>query len=139
MGSKRIVVGIDGSEESAAALRKAADLAEAIHAELQIVCIVPRNPPPGPDSDAERRQLVEHRNAAEILAHAERSCRRPGLGVITETQTGPVAETLADIAESECADMVVVGHRGRDAVRPFLGSVADRLVQVCNAPVLVVR
>ena len=34
----------------------------------------------------------------------------------------------------------VVGHRGRNAVaRALLGSVADRLVQICPKPVLVVR
>jgi nucleotide-binding universal stress UspA family protein len=36
--------------------------------------------------------------------------------------------------------MVVVGHRGRNAVaRALLGSVADRLVQISPKPVLVVR
>jgi len=144
MTAKRILVGIDGSEEAGAALAKAADLAQALDAELDVVYVVPRHPPPGPDAypltEEERRDLTEHQYAAALLAQAERDVRRPGLQVLTETERGPVAETLADAAAARNADLVVVGHRGRDAVRrAFLGSVADRLVQICSRPVLVVR
>ncbi|TMA23407.1 MAG: universal stress protein [Deltaproteobacteria bacterium] len=144
MAAKRIVVGIDGSDESSLALQKAADIAHAMHAELKIVYVVPRHPPPGPAayaiSDEERRDLGEHDHAAALLAQAERTCRRPGLDVITETETGAVAETLADLADEGRADLVVVGHRGHGAVRrALLGSVADRLMQICTRPVLVVR
>jgi nucleotide-binding universal stress UspA family protein len=142
--TKRIVVGIDGSDESSAALQKAADLAQALKGELNIVYVVPRQLPPGPDayvhSEEERRDLIEHQYAAAILAEAERNCRRPGLDVTTETDRGAVAETLADLADARQAILVVVGHRGRGAVRrALLGSVADRLVQICTRPVLVVR
>ena len=144
MTPKRILVGIDGSEEAGAALAKAAELAQALDAELDVVYVVPRHPPRGPDdyalSEQERRELSEHQYAAALLAQAERDIRRPGLRVLTETERGPVAEALADAAASRNAELVVVGHRGRDAVRrAFLGSVADRLVQICAKPVLVVR
>lgn len=53
---------------------------------------------------------------------------------------GPVAERLAEVAEQDGFDLVVVGSRGRNAVvRMFLGSVADRLVHICKKPVLVAR
>jgi nucleotide-binding universal stress UspA family protein len=53
---------------------------------------------------------------------------------------GPVAERLAEVAEQDGYDLVVVGSRGRNAVaRMFLGSVADRLVHICKKPVLVAR
>jgi nucleotide-binding universal stress UspA family protein len=144
MATKRVLIGIDGSDESSAALRTAADIAQAMNAELEIVYVVPRQLPAGPDayarSDEERRDLGEQQYAAALLAQAERSCRRPGLDVITETETGAVAETLADVADTRRADLVVVGHRGRGTVtRALLGSVADRLVQICTRPVLVVR
>jgi len=144
MTGKPIVVGIDGSEESSAALQKAADLAQATKAELNIVYVVSAHLPPGPDdyvrTDEERRELIEHQYAAAVLAEAERSCRRPGLEVTTETERGSAAETLADLAGKRQASFVVVGHRGRGAVRrALLGSVADRLVQISTRPVLVVR
>ncbi len=66
---------------------------------------------------------------AEVLAH-----------VVVPDDIDTIARTLADMADSGGFDVVVVGHRGRGAVRrALLGSVADRLVQISNRPVLVVR
>ena len=45
---KRILVGVDGSPEAALAAEKAADLAQATGAKLQLVYVVPSRPPPGP-------------------------------------------------------------------------------------------
>lgn len=141
---KRIVVGIDGSPESALAAEKAADLAKATGAELDVVYVVPRRIPPGPDayvrSDEERRDLINHDYVAALLAEAERRCRREGLVVNTESETGAVAETLADYAEEHGADVLVVGYRGRGGVtRALLGSVAQRLSHISSRPVLIVR
>lgn len=141
---KRIVVGIDGSPESTLAAEKAADLAKATGSELDVVYVVPRRVPPGPDayvrSEEERRDLVNHDYVAALLAEAERRCQRPGLVVNTETATGPIAETLADYAEEHGAAVVAVGYRGRGAVtRALLGSVAQRLSHISSKPVLIVR
>jgi len=140
---KRFLVGVDGSDEAGAAADKAADLAKATGASLRLVYIVPPNPPPGPGdymTKWERRDLVEHTYAAALLRQLELRCRRDGVDIDTESGIGPVAETLADMAESGGFDLVVVGHRGRGAVRrALLGSVADRLVQISPRPVLVVR
>ncbi len=140
---KRILVGIDGSPEAAAAAEKAADLAKAVGAQLRIAYVVPRHPPPGPDAylaPAERRDLVEHHYAAALLHQVELRCARDGLVLDSATHTGPIAETLAGGADAEDFDLIVVGHRGRGGVRrALLGSVADRLVQISHKPVLVVR
>lgn len=141
---KLILVGVDGSPESALAMEKAALLAQATGAQLDLAYVVPRRLPPGPDAYVrtaeERREIVEHQYAAALLSEAERAVRQPGLVVNTEARTGPVAETLADLAEARKADLVVVGHRGRGAVtRALLGSVAQRLSQISSRPVLIVR
>jgi nucleotide-binding universal stress UspA family protein len=53
---------------------------------------------------------------------------------------GPAAATLAWVAKGRDVDLVVVGHRGRGVLaRLLMGSVADRLVQICSKPVLVVH
>lgn len=53
---------------------------------------------------------------------------------------GPAAERIAEVAEADGFDLVIVGSRGRNAVaRLFLGSIADRLVHICKKPVMVVR
>jgi len=139
---KRILVGIDGSPEAAVAADKAADLAAATGASLQLMYVVPPHLPPGPAayvSDTERRDLVERDYVPALLHELDLRCRRPGVAVDTATAIGPVAEALADTA-AQGFDLVVVGHRGRGGVaQRLLGSVAKRLVQISPRPVLVVR
>jgi hypothetical protein len=60
--------------------------------------------------------------------------------VVTASLVGAPAEAIADHSRGEEVWAVVVGAKGHSAVgRVLLGSVADRLVHICNRPVLVVR
>ena len=140
---KRILVGVDGSDESAAAVDKAIEIARAVGANVLLSYIVPRHPPAGPGryaAELVRDDKLELSYAAALLRQMEMRCTRAGVAVDSTARTGPVAETLADLAESDRCDLVVVGHRGRGGVkRTLLGSVADRLVQISPRPVLVVR
>ena len=73
-----------------------------------------------------------------LLAQAAHELGNPGVSAIE--LEGPAAERIAEVAERDNYDLVVVGSRGRNAVaRLFLGSVADRLVHICKKPVLVAR
>jgi len=140
---KRILVGVDESEESRAAANYAADLANACGSELLIASVV--HVPAAFDSP----ELI----AREASWRAEETTRlgqfvkslatkvgRPGLKVEAVVANGLPAEVLADLAATNNVEMVVVGHRGRGAIKRLLvGSVADRLVQICTKPVLVVR
>ena len=140
---KRFLVGIDGSPEAAVAVKTAAGLAKALAAKLLLVFVAPRHMPRVTGSfEAEEGagDLVEHDYVPALLFQAELECRHAGVEADTTCLAGPVAETLADLAETGDFDLVVVGHRGRGAVRrALLGSVADRLVQICARPVLVTR
>ncbi|HWE25144.1 MAG TPA: universal stress protein [Myxococcales bacterium] len=140
---KRILVGVDGSAEAVAAVDKAIEIASAMGANVLLAYIVPHHVPPGPEAYAPelvRADKLEHGYAAAVLRDLEMRCTSRSVAVDSTTRTGPVAETLADMAEAGGFDLVVVGHRGRGGVRrALLGSVADRLVQISSRPVLVVR
>jgi len=140
---KKVLVGVDGSLEAEAAARKAAELAKAMGARLTLVYVAPSHPTHAEKAYAAemgRADVIEQGYVPALLFQAELGCRNAGVVADTTCRTGPVAETLADMAESDGFDLVVVGHRGRGAVsRAFLGSVADRLVQICPRPVLVMR
>ena len=140
---KRLLVGIDGSPEGDAAAGKAAELAKAFEAKLLIVYVVPSHLPRSAQSyaaEARNSDMIEQDYVPALLFQAELNCRKAGVVAEATSQVGPVAETLADMAEFEGIDLVVVGHRGRGSVRrTLLGSVADRLIQICPRPVLVVR
>lgn len=141
---ERIVVGIDGSEESRKAVTLAARLAEALRATLVVAHTMsyPGADDPTPVVSAEYSWWsTTHRTFAEALVR-EAAAReaRPGLTIETRVLTGDAALSLSRLALEERAGLVVIGHRGRGlAERLLIGSVADRLVQLCERPVLVSR
>lgn len=58
--------------------------------------------------------------------------------VVTDLQ--PVPEAIARVARGRFADLVVACTHGRRGLRrALLGSVAERLVRICDTPVLLVR
>jgi double-stranded uracil-DNA glycosylase len=74
-------------------------------------------------------RLLEHVVVAAGLIDAE---RRAAVGV--------PAERLADLADEEDAELIVVGSRGRGAFKSaFLGSVSNSLVGVARCPVELLR
>jgi nucleotide-binding universal stress UspA family protein len=138
---QQILVGVDGSRESRAALRTALDLARARKSLVRMVCVVP----PFEAFAVDFITIPQQRDAAQKAARGlvdALAAEVNGFGVPVETQVahGIPAETLADLAQEPEVEMVVVGHRGRGAMaRLMIGSVADRLVQIATKPVLIVR
>ena len=142
-GVKRILVGVDGSRESRAAGEYAGDLARATGASLMLACVVFAPDPLGdPELVARTSQWEEeeHERGEDMVREVAAAVARRGVASETVVASGPAAATLAALARSCKVDLVVVGHRERSALaRMFIGSVADRLVEICPRPVLVVR
>ena len=140
---KRIVVGIDGSEQGWSALAKACELARATGSALQIAYV---SPPitslftaPEFESAAPAWKEAQEQLAQGLLREAVARVES-GTEVQAVNKIGLPAEELAALAESPDVTMAVVGHRGRSlAARLLIGSVADRLVQISSKPVLVIR
>lgn len=137
---ERIVVGIDGSGQSKAALRWALGQARLTGASVDAVTAW-RYPAtygltviPGPgelDLDGESRKML-----AEVVAGA--GGEGPGVEVRQLVGEGPSAEVLLNTAEG--ADLLVVGSRGLGGFRSaILGSVSLACVMNATCPVLVFR
>ncbi|MDF3301494.1 universal stress protein [Streptomyces tropicalis] len=135
----RVVVGVDGSPSSYAALRWAARYArqvgavvEAIHVWDTPSAIGWSGPAIDPDFDLEQ---ARQRFADEL--RAVYSDEHPS-GVEEHLVEGDPSEVL--IRASDGADLVVVGSRGRGGfARAMLGSVSQRCAQHAACPVVVVR
>lgn len=136
---QRVLVGVDGSEPSAAAVEWAAGYAEPLGAVVQLVTVwrwptsygAPISVPIdfNPESDAER--VLDRAAAAVREAH-------PKLTVETSLMEGRAAATLIELSES--ADLVVVGSRGLGAFAGMvLGSVSSHVVTHAHCSVVVVR
>ena len=140
---KRILVGVDGSKESRSAAAYAANLAKAMGSQV-IVASIADAPvalaAPELVHRATKWQEEARKQAAGVAKEVATEVARSGLTVETIVEQGAPAETLAELAKTGEVDLVVVGHRGRNALsRALMGSVADRLVQICSKSVLVVR
>jgi nucleotide-binding universal stress UspA family protein len=137
---KKILVAVDGSEPSLHAARVAKELAEGMHATITLAHSVPPMMLPGevPFTVVNDVLNAEIQNGKDLLGRATEELG--GDNVTTLELEGPPAERIAEIAEAEDYDLVVVGSAGRNAIeRLILGSVADRVVHICKKPVLVVR
>jgi nucleotide-binding universal stress UspA family protein len=135
---KRVVVGVDGSEQSKLALSWAARIARATGAEIDavIACHDPANaslgymfPEWSPEADAAK--CLEE--AVDAVFHD----RRPG-GMRRLVRHGRAAKVLLD--ESQGATMLILGSRGHGGFTGLLlGSVSATCAEHATCPVLVVH
>ncbi|HEX5540753.1 MAG TPA: universal stress protein [Micromonospora sp.] len=137
-----VVVGVDGSDQSRAAVPLAAREAAWRHRPLRVVHAfiwpmlrVPLEPPKNGPADGGLRQQADR-----ILDEAMEEARaaQPGLPVSGEVVAGQPAVVL--LAEARHAEMVVIGSRGLGGFTGLLlGSVAVQIVEHAPCPVLVAR
>lgn len=137
-----IVCGVDDSREARVALRIAAGLAVLFDVRLVAVHVV-RPPAPAPGIGLTARELMDV-PAGALLGSGDALLER----ILEEEQLpdaerrvvlGLPADRLADVADEEAAELIVVGSRGRGAFKAaFLGSLSTSLLAVARCPVLVV-
>jgi nucleotide-binding universal stress UspA family protein len=133
-----IVVGVDGSEPSRAALRCAAYQAELTGAELRPVQAWRLPVTYGMPADYSDVDFAKR--AGESLRHTveETLGEHPGVPVDAQVFEGHPAAVLTEAARN--ADFLVVGSHGHGAFTGMLlGSVSQHCVQHAGCPVLVVR
>ncbi len=137
-----VVVGVDGSQESMAAVEWAAADAARRHRGLRIVhayawpvVYPPLGTHPTPAWDKAIRQAAEH-IVGSAVAHARAVAS--GLTITTATPGQLAAAALLDATKR--ADAVVVGSRGLGGFTGLLlGSVGVQLAAHADCPVVVIR
>lgn len=134
-----VVVGVDGSESAALAVRQAADEAVRRGTALVLMHVRPEGRPGGVPEEVAESGAAEHAGSAELLAGAAGRVRadHPGL-TVTERPVRAAKPEQALIEASGEATLVVVGSRGRGGFAGLLlGSVSHALAQHAHCPVLV--
>jgi nucleotide-binding universal stress UspA family protein len=139
-----IIVGIDGSPESDAAVRWAAQ--DAAIRGLPLTLVHVENPAPPTWSQApilEESAGWQEAEGRSILANASKIARDAVADIAQiqingELLSSAIVPTLVD--QSKDAELIVVGSRGRGALaRGLLGSVSSGLIRHAHCPVALIR
>lgn len=160
-GLRRVLLAVDGSAASQAAVEFLAGFALPAEAGVRVLHVAAPEPmaaltvpgwptgarliPPGPSlagiAEWDRRQKAERDQQAQAIVsgvlQALKSARVRARGRVAY---GDAAEVILRYTRTQKIDLTVVGARGLGAVRGWLlGSVSRRLVQHARGSVLVVR
>ena len=139
----KILLPIDFSPSSQAALEMAADLAKHFHAELHLVHVIPMFPTSTlPDFVPETKFLEDARSVAERhLAKCHAVLEARGVMSTFNVAVGnDVAGEIMEEAERESIDMVVISTHGISGWHPLVfGSIAEKVVKLVPCPLLLLR
>ena len=141
---RKILVPLDFSSQSEAALRTAADLAQRYSASLTIVTVYEPLAWQVPEGtwamtpEQERRLIAAYETR---LAEAEKLLHDLGVNCVeTKLLEGAIALEIVEHARAQGCDLIVMSTHGRKGVSHFLlGSVAERVLRTAPCAVLVVR
>ena len=147
MKGKVIVVAIDGSPASDAAVEAGLDLASALGS---LVHFIHSASPLAEDVYSQSEDQFGGPTQAEIVAHddvlaaaAERASQTGvdnDVELISESHNAALAASIAGIAEGLEAGLIVTGSRGYGAFTgSVLGSVSHNLIKFATMPVVVVN
>ena len=142
---KHILVPVDGSETSMAAIGKAAGLAKAFGAQVTAVYVIDPYPFTGVGADfayGQDQYLRAAKAEAETaLGQVREQMQKDNVPVQVHLVESHAAwRGILEAAESAKADLIVMGSHGRRGLEKLvLGSVAQRVLSGASMPVLVVR
>jgi nucleotide-binding universal stress UspA family protein len=134
---KKIILGYDDSDAAKRALERAAELTNALGADLIVTSIAPimtnigRSAGPVDPTDPPSEHFAELEQAKSYLEQQ---------GVTAEylAGLGHPAETIADLAKDREADLIVVGHHHSGISRLLGQSVSDSVARKVRCDVLLV-
>lgn len=142
MTIRRILAAVDDSPAALRAARAATDLAAGWHARLRLVTVTADHTVGAlldtatPDGGGARR--VEEAGRA-LLRHLAETARAEGVEADAVQLAGEPFREILDQAQSWNADLIVVGRSDRRGPSsPYLGSLAARVLEFADCPVLVV-
>jgi nucleotide-binding universal stress UspA family protein len=149
----KILVGVDGSENSEKALDYALEVAEKFSASVLILNVF-QPPPEFEYQPTMLQQLIDNQsNMASfikdlrkvheaVLSRAtERATKlKPNLEITAELKEGDASSKIVETATNGQFDMIVIGHRGDSKIKELLlGSTSEKVAHTARCPVLITK
>jgi nucleotide-binding universal stress UspA family protein len=136
----QLLVAIDGSKGSDAAIDEAVELAREVGARVTFAFV--RKPPSALLGYPYYERLLRNElaTARETTADAARKALDAGVESASEILEGDPVDEILSVADNRGVDLIVMGSRGRGAIAgALLGSVSSAVLQHANVPVLVTK
>jgi universal stress protein A len=140
---KVILVPVDFSEQTGAAIAAAVRLAQTFHASVEIlhVDIDPTLVLPPPGDVIALPLMFEHTQAVteERLGKLAEQVRAAGVVCVTASESGRTHAAIVERARAAVAGLIVMGSHGQGVLsHALLGSVAEKVVAHAPCPVLII-
>jgi nucleotide-binding universal stress UspA family protein len=133
-----VVVGADGSDTAAEAVRVATELVKLSNGNLHIVTAYR---PQQLRSEAAGGEFAESLTsddlAQSVLTDLASRARTSGIAVETHLKNGAAADAICEVAAQLKADVIVVGNKGMTGLRRVLGSVPNSVAHQAPCAVLI--
>ena len=143
MKIQKILVPIDFSSHSEAALALGLEFTEKFNAELHIVHVFPETlalaPPYGPSLPADFGMAIE-RGAVEHFEKWQAEFCPPDVAISSHVLRGDPSRRIVELAKDLEVDLIIMGTRGNTGLEHvLLGSVAERTVRHSSCAVLTTK
>ncbi len=141
----KILIAVDGSKNSLHAVQCLIDHADWYRAkpEVELLTVhlpVPKLPRMGMAVGKSQLQKYYEEEGANQLAPAKRKLDAAGIKYKAPVLVGPVAESIVKRAKDARCDIIYIGTRGMsDIGKALVGSTANKVLQIADIPVLLVR
>ncbi|MBJ9985402.1 universal stress protein [Acinetobacter sp. S40] len=146
MSYQHILVPVDGSPTSLAAVNQAANLAKTYSSQVTLLLVITIDPFIGVEYINAQNQKEDALNHSQtmikgILDEAKQKFADQGIDAKTKVVEGQeIYKEIVKAATDLNADLVVIGSHGRTGIKKLvLGSVAQKVLGEVHVPVLVVR
>ncbi len=140
---KKILIAVDGSENSKKALLKAKEIASLKLSDVYILTVVENlkgNPYTVSQDYQNETTKTNIQRGEEILEEAKEFFNDYPGKVVADYRVGDVAEKIIQYVEEKEIDLIVMGRRGLGTFsRAFLGSISNKVLNNVRNSVLIVK
>ncbi|SIT84096.1 universal stress protein [Edaphobacillus lindanitolerans] len=136
---KRILLAVDGSENSLRAVRDAFELARISEGAVELVYVIDYPKMVNAMSHIDRIEQLDQQHRQRLLP-VESLLESEGILYEWTILRGEPGPTIVNYANANAFDLVVVGSRGRNPLQEFvIGSVSHKVLKRARCPVLIVK
>jgi nucleotide-binding universal stress UspA family protein len=138
----KILVAVDGSDNSFRALDHAIFLSKKAEAHLTAMHVVEKPPTVYVESQKLLNELLTKYKAesAKVLDRCKQAAEKSGVNIETVLAEGDAATNIVGYAQRESFDLVVIGSRGLGKFKEMvLGSTSSKVLHYTKSAVLIVR